>query len=191
MLTEFDAINSPSEWSDKLAELLAVSRAAADQPDEERLAVARRLTDFIAKSFPATAEIHRLDEIASGAARALAEQVSSDAMGRIASRTNLLEILSRELDAIRSRTLPDSVPPASTVADLASSLSTIAEDAAALGRFRVGNPQSTEEFRVRIGRLATTLADLRAAFLSLAPVPAEPEVNASGTVIPEGMRGRP
>lgn len=191
MSTEFDSLQSASEWSAKLAELLAAARAAAEGSDEERLAVAQRLTDFIASSFPANEEIRRLDEIASAAARALAEQVSTDAMGRIASRTAVLETLTGEFEAIRSRTLSVSLPSASQIAELASSLATIADDAGAIARFRVGNPQNTEEFHVRIGRLATALAEIQAAFRSLAKVPAEPGVSASGTVIPEGMRGRP
>lgn len=191
MSTEFDSLQSASEWSAKLAELLAAARAAAERSDEERLAVAHRLTDFIARSYPANEEIRRLDEIASAAARALAEQVLTDAMGRIASRTAILETLTGELEAIRSRTLLVSLPSASQIADLASSLATIAEDAGALARLRAGKPQDTGEFHGRIGRLATTLGEIQAAFRSLASAPAEPGVRASGTVIPEGMRGRP
>lgn len=191
MSTEFDAINSASEWSGKLAELLAASRSAAEQSDDQRLAVARRLTDFIAHSHPATPEIHRLDEIASAASRALLEHVATDAIGRIASRTALLEILAGELDTIRSQANSAALPSASSIAKLAASLTAIAQDAGALARFGAGNPQDAGEIRARITRLANTLADLHQAFLSLATEPAEPGARPSGTVIPEGMRGRP
>jgi len=191
MSTEFDSLVSLSDWSSKLAELLAASRSAAEQSDEQRLVIARRLTEFIAHSHPATPEIHRLDEIASAAARSLAEHVSSDAAERIGSRTALLEILTGELDAIRLRTDATALPSSSSIAELAAKLSTIAQDAGALARLRAGNPQSTGEIRARIGLLAATLADLHAAIVSRWPVPAEPGVDASGTVFPEGMRGRP
>jgi len=191
MPTEFDTLTSLSDWSTKLAELLAASRSAAEQPDNVRLAVARRLTDFIAHSYPATAEIRRLDELASAAARALAEHVSSDAIERIASRTALLEILAGELDAIRSRADSGVLPSASSFADFASTLTAIAQDAKALARFRAENPKNSSEIRVRLGRIASTLADLRASFLPLSAFQPEPEPDAPGTVIPDSHRAKP
>jgi len=191
MPTEFDNLTTISDWSTKLAELLSASRAAAEQPDDSRLVVARRLTDFIAHSYPATPEIHRLDELASAAARALAEEVSKGAIDRIASRTALLEILAGELDSIRSRADSGRLPSASSIADVAGTLTAIAQDAKALARFRAENPQNASEIRVRLGRIAAALSDLCASFLPLSAVQPEPEPDAPGTVIPDSHRAMP
>jgi hypothetical protein len=191
MPSEFDNLTSLSDWSAKLVELLSASRAAAEQPDDIRLAVVRRLTDFIAHSYPATPEIHRLDELASAAARALAEHVSSNAIDRIASRTALLEILAGELDAIRSRADSGPPPSASSIANVASTLTAIAEDAKAIARFRAESAENAPEIRARLARLATTLTDLHASFLALSSIRPEPEPGPPGTVIPDSHRANP
>jgi len=190
MSTEFDTLTSLSDWSSKLAELLSASRAAAEQPVDIRLAVARRLTDFVAHSHPATPEFHRLDELASAAARALAEHVAADAVERIASRTALLEILAGELTAIRSRADSRKLPSAVSIASLANNLSAVADDAKALARFRAENAEIDNQFPSRIIRLADALADLRTSFLALNSSSPEPGVGASGTVIPDETRAK-
>lgn len=191
MSTEFDSLTSVSDWSTKLTELLSAARAAAEQSDDARLSVARRLTDFIAHSFPASPEILRLDEIASAAARSLSEQVSADATDRIASRSALLELLAGELLAVRSRTNLERPPSDAVLSDLAGDLAALAADARDLVALRRQGAQGPERVHARFSRLAESLADLHASIRGLVGKTGEPPSRSSGTVLPSETRDEP
>ncbi|MBN8598265.1 MAG: hypothetical protein J0L78_11385 [Planctomycetes bacterium] len=189
MSTEFESLVSFADWSNKLDELLRGARAALEADDESRLAVAQRLTAFVSHSFPASPEIRKLDDLARDAARALAEDVASDAVERLSGRAALLEILAGELAAVRSRA--SSIAPAEEIASVARRLAGIAEDAKALARFRAANPLDPLGVRTRIERISRSLKDLHASWKRFDPSGLEPVTDSPGTVHPEEARDQP
>ena len=71
-MSEWDDIEGVEGWTKKLNELLGEAEAMAkNQNMEDRLALSRRLTDFILQSGPHTPEIKELDEIAGETAKGL------------------------------------------------------------------------------------------------------------------------
>lgn len=191
MPTEFDSLSTVSAWSAKLAELLEAARAATEEGDEARLAAARRLTDFVAHSHPASPDIQRLDQVAAFAARALAERIAHDAVDRIASRTAMLDSCSAELRAIRDHVNKAAPAAIASIADLSERLSIVASDAAALVNSGPADLEDSGGVQSRIDRLVNSLFELHAAFRIFSSLRSEPSRDGSGTVIPEVSRASP
>lgn len=100
-MSEFDALETTAEWSDKLAEILDEAAAATKAKDDgERLSIAARLRAFVKKSPPLLDGAARLDAIALEAAAKLAESVMDDAIERIRVRTAEFAALKKQIEAV-------------------------------------------------------------------------------------------
>ena len=97
MSDEWDDIEGQEQWKAKLDELLKAAEAAAREADDQkRLAVSRRLTDFIMHSWPNDKAIKAMDELAKHAAQDLLLQTVQDRVREIAGRTAELHQLAKE-----------------------------------------------------------------------------------------------
>lgn len=191
MTSEFDSISAYSEWTAKLDELLIAARAATEQSEEARLAVARRLLDFVARSQPASPEMSRLDQLATEAARALATHGASESARRIAERSPLLESLAADLRSIRENADASTQVSQASLAEFTNRLAVAATEAAAIVRASLEPRSDPVVLRIRIDRLAALVAELQRAFGAPNSRASEPSDPASGTVLPSGLRAAP
>lgn len=97
MSDNWDDIEGTEQWKAKLDELLKAAEGAARENDDgKRLAVSRRLTDFIMHSWPNDKAIKAMDEIAKRAAQDLLLQTVQERVREIAGRTAELLQLAKE-----------------------------------------------------------------------------------------------
>ena len=100
-MSEWSNIKDLQGWTDKLGELLAAAKAAAQQKDlAPRLAVNERLMGFVENSFPNTPEITSLDEIATQTASALLRQTIEERLQFITERTGEYQKFNKQLAAV-------------------------------------------------------------------------------------------
>ena len=98
MSDKWDEIEGHAQWQAKLDELLRAAEGAAREADDgKRLAVSRRLTDFILYSHPNDKAIKAMDEIAKHAAQGLLLQTVGERVQEIAGRTAELHQLGKEI----------------------------------------------------------------------------------------------
>lgn len=97
---DWDSISGLDGWTRKLRALLqeAASLAAGDTPTAQRLAMSERLTRFVEHSFPNTADMRTLDDIATRAAIGLLEQTIDERLRSIVARNLELSALAKQLD---------------------------------------------------------------------------------------------
>ncbi len=97
MSDEWEDIEGHEQWQAKLEELLGEAESAArEDGDANRLAVSRRLTDFIMNSWPNDKAIKAMDEIAKRTAQDLLLQTIHERVREIAGRTAELRQLGKE-----------------------------------------------------------------------------------------------
>ncbi|MBX3389110.1 MAG: hypothetical protein KF691_06600 [Phycisphaeraceae bacterium] len=161
MPSEFDTLSTFSDWSTKLAEILAAARDATD--DDARMSAARRLEEFVARSTPNSPEIDSLDRMAADGANALCRRAFEGAVDGLRSRTASVAARAQELDSIGKSAAKGRVDPKSVGAAL-DRVSELVEEAKSLGRAAGANPGDSEALRTHIGRLLEALLDLRMTF---------------------------
>lgn len=161
MPSEFDTLSTFSDWSSKLAEILAAARDAAD--NDARIGAARRLEEFMARSGPATPEIEALDRAAAESAKALARRALEDAVTGIASRFDSVSTQMSQLESIRAAASNARIAPASVGAAL-DRLSRLVAEARSLVPDSAANPGDSEALRVHIGRLLEALIEFQRTF---------------------------
>ncbi len=99
-MSEWNNIEGLEAWTNKLGELLAEAKGIARNDDpEELLAMNDRLIQFIVHSYPNTAAIKELDEMASQAADALLLDSIDKRLAAISQRTAMYAKVSKELKA--------------------------------------------------------------------------------------------
>lgn len=100
-MSEWSNIEDPQGWKDKLGELLAEARKAAQQEElDPRIAVNERLMQFVENSWPNSPEITALDEIATQTASALLRQTIAERLQAITERTGEYQRLGKQFAAI-------------------------------------------------------------------------------------------
>jgi hypothetical protein len=161
MATEFDKINDLAGWQAKLKELLAAAEKAASKNDDDaRIAVAKRLNQFVLESSPNTDEIIKLDELATNAAQALSLDVVGDAVARIAARTVELRKITKQLDAVTARAEETAasirLEKAHRVIDAFTQAVRAVDDLD-----KVLEDGTDDQLRKRLTKLTTALVDLR------------------------------
>ncbi len=99
-MSEWDGIEGVEGWRNKLNELLGEAEAMAkNQNIDDRLALSRRLTDFILQSSPGTPEIKQLDEIAGDTAKGLLMGTIDDRLKSIRAASVEYTKLAKQFDA--------------------------------------------------------------------------------------------
>lgn len=161
MASEFDTLSTFSDWSARLADILAQAREATDT--DARLAAARRLEEFMARSSPSSPEIEGLDRLAEEAAKSLSRRALEDAVAGIKSRTASVASCAQELDSARESRSKGQFGSPSVGAAL-DRMTQLVESARSLARAEAGNPHDSEALRAQIGRLLEALVDLRKSF---------------------------
>ena len=97
-MSEFDGIEGFDGWNEKLSELLGAAEQAAQEDDlAPRLAVSRRLTDFVVNSTPNTPEILALDQIANATRSALLRATIEERLQSLAEREGELASLTKKM----------------------------------------------------------------------------------------------
>ena len=100
-MSEWSNIEDLQGWKDKLGELLAEAREAAQQDElDPRIAVNERLMQFVENSWPNSPEITALDEIATQTASALLRQTIAERLQAITERTGEYQRLGKQFAAI-------------------------------------------------------------------------------------------
>jgi len=100
-MSEWSNIEGLQGWKDKLGELLAEARKAAQQEElDPRIAVNERLMQFVENSWPNSPEITALDEIATQTASALLKQTIAERLQTITERTGQYQKLGKQFAAI-------------------------------------------------------------------------------------------
>ena len=100
-MSEWSNIEGLQGWKDKLGELLAEARKAAQQEElDPRVAVNERLMQFVENSWPNSPEITALDEIATQTASALLRQTIAERLQAITERTGEYQRLGKQFAAI-------------------------------------------------------------------------------------------
>lgn len=100
---KWDSIETPNEWKDTLESLLDQAKtASADNDQDELVVISNALNTFVKKSFPNTAEIMALDDVAVQASQAMSEQVADTAVMQITARTTQLTALAKQLEHLAS-----------------------------------------------------------------------------------------
>lgn len=106
MATEFDKIKNLAGWRDKLDELLAEAKKAAQVDDlDQRLKVADRLTQFIVNNppalpdDPASVEYEEMDRVAKDAHDALLLATIQERVAGIMGRTAELAALRKKIES--------------------------------------------------------------------------------------------
>jgi len=100
-MSEWSNIEDLQGWKDKLGELLAEAREAAQQDElDPRIAVNERLMQFVENSWPNSPEITALDDIATQTASALLRQTIAERLQAITERTGEYQRLGKQFAAI-------------------------------------------------------------------------------------------
>jgi hypothetical protein len=161
MPNEFNKIKDFAGWKTKLNELLtAAEKASSRNDDEERIAVAKRLNQFVLESSPNTDDILTLDELATNAARELSTSVASGAVDRIVARTAALHSIAKQLEAVSTKAEQDAASIRLTRAHRV--VDAFTEAVRAIENLDgVLESGSDEQLRKRLTKLAETLRDLR------------------------------
>ena len=100
-MSEWSNIEGLQGWKDKLGELLAEAREAAQQEElAPRIGINERLMQFVENSWPNSSEITALDEIATQTASALLRQTIEERLQTITERTGEYQRLGKQFAAI-------------------------------------------------------------------------------------------
>lgn len=101
---EWGNLSGVDAWLPELKKLLKEARDAASQePAAPRLAVAAYLAGFIQESFPQTADMDRLDDMARMMAIDVMKQTIDERLAKIAERTAEYAKLEKDLDLTAER----------------------------------------------------------------------------------------
>ena len=161
MASEFDKIKDLDGWQAKLKELLAVAeKASAKNNDDDRLAVAARLNQFVLESSPNTEEIVALDQLATSAARELSLDVVGGAVDRIAARTARLRAITKQLDAVTAKA--EEVAASIRLEKAHRVIDAFTEAVRAVDDLdKVLEDGTDDQLRKRLAKLTSSLIDLR------------------------------
>ena len=162
MPNEFAGIRDVAGWTAKLNELLtAAEKASSRNDDDARIAVAKRLNQFVLESSPNTDDILALDELATNAARELSTSVAADAVDRIVARTAALRAITKQLDAVATKA--DEAAASIRLTRAHRVVDAFTEAVRAIDSLDgVLDSGSDDQLRKRLTRLAGALRDLRA-----------------------------
>jgi len=104
-MSEWSTIQDLQGWKDKLGELLAEARKAAQQDElAPRIDVNERLMQFVENSWPNSPEITALDEIAIQTASAMLKQTIEERLQTITERTGEYQRLGKQFAALAEET---------------------------------------------------------------------------------------
>lgn len=166
-MSEWSNIKDVQGWTDKLGELLTAAKAAAQQKElAPRLEVNERLMQFVENSWPNTAEIMALDEIATQTASALLNQTIEERLQAITERTGEYQKLGKQFatlaeesearaSSIRLQAITSFIDSSTKVVDAAKALQKSLKDDAAdnkLGEKIAETIAAVEALRSSVGK---------------------------------------
>ena len=161
-MSEWSNIDGVEGWSDKLGELLAEARAAAQKNTlPPRLKINERLMQFVEHSWPNTPEIKALDEIAFETASALMRATVDERLAAISHRTGVYQQLAKELraNAAQNESRADAIRLQGIVNLLDSATKTI--EAAKAVQASLTDDDADQELAEKIAAAVSAVEELR------------------------------
>jgi hypothetical protein len=157
-MSEWDKIDGVEGWSEKLGELLADARVAAQQKDlTPRLKVNERLMQFVENSWPNTDEIKALDDIATQSASALMRQTIDERLESISERTGAYQQLAKQFKTLaeENQTKAESIRLQAVISfiDSATKAITAAKDLQGVLKDDAGDAKLAEKLAEAIGAI--------------------------------------